>query len=135
MANLNRLSYKVENNLKEIEPLYAGGMAMVVYMPYVVIFMDFVEKTVEPIFLYLEEFDFRVQGAAFMDWLQTGMRQMYELMTVEHLWTCWLLAVTMLLIGSHVGLWRRIQTTSWSRAKWSSTRMETQKLRVKKSSA
>ena len=135
LAASNRLYFVMEEHFtQETEPLYAGGMAMV-YMPYLMDFMDFVDKAVERIFLFFEEFNFKMQCATWMKCLQAGVRQTYELMTVEHMWICWPLAATMLLMGSHLGLWKRIQTTSWSRATWSSTRLEMQKLRVKRAQA
>ena len=89
---------------------------------------------VERIFLIVEDLVVYVAAKEIVYDLGKFMRQMMELMTVERMWMSWLAAMGILLTVSHLGQWKAVEPTRWTRATAScrSTRMARMRMREKK---
>ena len=92
----------------------------------------FLDKLVELTFDFIENFDINDVDTAIKKIFYGGMGQFFGLMSVERMWMSWLTAIFSMLALSHLGQWFKTSTRPRTFTSRNPTRMERQRLRVKK---
>jgi len=89
--------------------VYAGGGMAMMNMPYFVQFVNVLDKLdeiFEKMFLYVENYDIKLEFTSWMDFFVLILKQLYGMVTLNHLWMSWLITMCFLLAMSHLGLWK-----------------------------
>ena len=150
LATMNNSCSHMEININMTEEIrYELNGDVWLVQPYAEMYLDFLDKLVDKVFVFMEDVDIKDMQVAMEKTLKDGMRQFLGLMSVERMWMCWLVTMGTLLAMSHLGQWmmglgtslwmnhfRRWfkrstmpRTSSWTRT---FTRLDRQRQRVRK---